>query len=186
MSSCTGGPREGAMTMPNPHPTIQCHGDGQRRCPKSNKSCKSKRGWQLTEVPSKRLVLSGHKKPSSACAPVSCPVGWPPRQVHETDHKDSQLMGWTSCWEQSLRSKEELETLKCSQTWTRGLGAARTSDAGCWGRGVVWWCSAFHKPGAPGERDGGQACGPQLRSLHPVGSFTMQQYKVLALGLCCC
>lgn len=40
-------------------------------------------------------------------------------------------MGWTSCWEQSLGSKEELETLKRSQTWTRDLGAARTTDAGC-------------------------------------------------------
>lgn len=66
-------------------------------------------------------------------------------------------MGWTSCWEQSLGSKEELETLECSQTWTRGLGAARRRVMLAVGVGE-WWCSAFHKSGAPDERDGGQAC----------------------------
>ena len=99
----------------------------RRPRPVPNKSCRSKRGWQPTAKPSKRPVLRGPRKPSSAPGPVSRPIGRPPRQVHATDRGGSRLMGLDIL---PGDSRCGLKRVRDPQTWPEleagSLGAART------------------------------------------------------------
>lgn len=180
-----------------PPPPSQCQGEGdpaQYRTKAANQNGAGSSPRSQAKGPS--FAAPGSPPWPTLPCPAH-PTGRPPRWVHATERGGSRLMGLDIL---PGDSRCGLKRVRDPQMWPELEGGAWCGQDGSDARGSVGRgalpsrvllggqkATDLSSPAPRTHRDGGTSPWlPQPRSLHPTGSFTMQQYKVFALGLCRC